>query len=79
LATEFQVQAPHLPVFSRAKMESQKKPKLKNVMWCGPEAWQRLDTTYMLDYQNKVLQTILGSSDDQGISRRRGRDQEIYS
>lgn len=79
LATEFQVQAPHLPIYAQSKLESMKMPKQKNLMWCGPEVWARLDTSYLLDYQAQILNLIQGEQDKQGIHRRRGRDSEIYS
>jgi hypothetical protein len=79
LATEFQVQAPHLPIYSQSNLEKLKLPNLKNLMWCGPEVWERLDTSYLLEYQNQILLKILGEQDKQGIHRRRGRDSEIYS
>lgn len=79
LATEFQVQAPHLPIYSQSKLEKMNMPKTKNLMWCGPEVWERLDTSYLLDYQQEILQKIQGEQDKQGIHRRRGRDSEIYS
>lgn len=79
LATEFQVLAPHLPIYSAKKLEQLKLPKQKNFTWCGPEVWERLDTNFLLDYQSKILEQILGAQDSQGIKRRRGRDSEIYS
>lgn len=79
LATEFQVQAPHLPIYLQSKLEKIKKPKQKNLHWCGPEVWERLDTSFLLDYQSQILNEILGEEDKQGIHRRRGRDSEIYS
>jgi hypothetical protein len=79
LATEFQVQAPHLPVYSQSKLSNFKLPTQKNFKWCGPEVWERLDTSYLLEYQIQILSQILGEQDNQGIKRRRGRDSEIYS
>lgn len=79
LATEFQVQAPHLPIYSQSKLSELREPKHKNFMWCGPEKWERLDTSFLLDYQIKILDLIEGEQDKQGIHRRRGRDSEIYS
>ncbi len=79
LATEFQIHAPHLPIYSKEKLDQIKKPKQKNMIWCGPEAWERLDTSFLLDYQTRILNQILGEEDKQGIHRRRGRDSEIYS
>ena len=79
LATEFQVQAPHLPIYSQSNLEKMKMPKQKNLLWCGPEVWERLDTSYLLDYQTQIFNQIMGGEDKQGIHRRRGRDSEIYS
>lgn len=79
LATEFQVQAPHLPVYSEVKLEQYKNPKQKNFLGCGPEVWTRLDTSFLLEYQSQILSQIQGEQDKQGIQRRRGRDSEIYS
>ncbi len=79
LATEFQVHAPHLPVYSPLTLENFRQPKQKNMLWCGPEVWKRLDTSALLEYQSEIMIRILGEEDKQGIKRRRGRDSEIYS
>lgn len=79
LATEFQVEVPHLPVF-HSKYKNKINPvKFKNVFHLGPESWARLDTAYLLELQNFTLKNIMGTEDQQGIHRRRGRDSEIYS
>ncbi len=79
LATEFSVQAPQFPVFSQQDLGKIKKSAIANLMSCGPEEWKRLDTTYLLTYQQEILDKLMGAHEEPGIKKRRGRDQEIYS
>ena len=79
LPNEHQVKAPHLPVYNEDTLSKMKKCRYSNFTWFGPEVWGRLDMGYLLDLQTQILNEIIGTEEKMGISRRRGRDNEIYS
>lgn len=79
LPNEHQVKAPHLPVYNEDTLSKMKKCRYSNFAWFGPEVWGRLDMGYLLDLQTQILNEIIGTEEKMGISRRRGRDNEIYS
>lgn len=79
LPNEHQVKAPHLPVYDETTLYKMKRSKFSNFIYFGPEVWERLDLGYILDLQMQVLNQVVGTEEQMGISRRRGRDNEIYS